>query len=106
MDFFIAYDLFLVFRFFLYNDFAFNRVYSNKLFIFYCLFNMLFHIYNLYLLKSVTKSIMPINIDRWRITTGFLYGKVYSVIPNNKDSCDCNMKFLIFVFFFCSAFVF
>ena len=49
---------------------------------------------------------MPINIDQWHITTGLFYGKVYAVIPNNKNSYDCNMKILIFLFFFYSTFVF
>ena len=48
---------------------------------------------------------MPINIDQWHITTGLFYGKVYAVIPN-KNSYDCHMKILIFLFFFYSAFVF
>ena len=48
---------------------------------------------------------MPINIDQWRVTTGLLYCKVYSVVPNNKNFYDCNMKILIF-FFFYGAFVF
>ena len=49
---------------------------------------------------------MPINIDQWRITTGLFYGKVYVVIPNNKNSYECNMKIWIFLFFFYGAFVF
>ena len=49
---------------------------------------------------------MQINIDQWHITTGLFYGKVYAVIPNNKNSYDCNMKILIFLFFFYSTFVF
>ena len=49
---------------------------------------------------------MPINIDQWRVTTGLFYGIVYAVIPNNKNSYDCNMKILIFPFLFYSAFVF
>ena len=47
-----------------------------------------------------------INFDQWRVTTGLLYGKVYAVIPNNKNFYDCNKKILIFLFFFYSAFVF
>ena len=46
MDFSIANDLFLVLRFILYNDFAFHRVSSNKLFIVYCLFKIILHVYN------------------------------------------------------------
>ena len=38
MDFSVANNLFLVFRFFLYNDFAFYKISSNKLFIVYYLF--------------------------------------------------------------------
>ena len=53
MDFFVANDLFLVFCFFLYNDFTFHKIFSNKLFIIYCLFKMLLHIYNLYSFKRV-----------------------------------------------------
>ena len=49
---------------------------------------------------------MPINIDQWYVTTGLFYDKVYAVIPNNKNSYDCNMKILIFLFFLYSAFVF
>ena len=49
---------------------------------------------------------MPINIDQWHVTTGLLYGKVYAVIPNNKNFYDCNVKKMIFFFFFYSAFVF
>ena len=49
---------------------------------------------------------MPINIDQWRITTGLFYGKVYVVIPNNKNSYDCNMKIWIFLFFLDGTFVF
>ena len=49
---------------------------------------------------------MPINIDQWHVTTGLFYGKVYAVIPNNKNSYDCNMKVLIFLFFFYNTFVF
>ena len=55
MDFFIANDLFLLFLFFLYNGFAFYRIYRNKLFIVYCLFNTLLHNYNLYSLKWIDK---------------------------------------------------
>ena len=43
---------------------------------------------------------MPINIDQWRVTTGLFYGIVYAVIPNNKNSYDCNMKILICSFLF------
>ena len=49
---------------------------------------------------------MPINIDQWHVTTGLFYGKVYAVIPNNKNFYDCNIKILIFLFFFYSTFVF
>ena len=49
---------------------------------------------------------MPINIDQWRVTTGLFYGKVYAVVPNNKNFYDCNIKILIFLFFFYSTFVF
>ena len=50
--------------------------------------------------------IMPINIDQWRVTTGLFYGKVYAVIPDNKNFYDCDKKSLIFLFFSYSAFVF
>ena len=50
--------------------------------------------------------ITPFNIDQWHITTGLLYGKVYVVIPNNKNSYDCNINILIFLFFFYGPFVF
>ena len=44
---------------------------------------------------------MPINIDQWHVTTGLFYGKVYAVIPNNKNFYDCNVKkndfFLLFL---------
>ena len=49
---------------------------------------------------------MPINIDQWHVTTALFYDKVYAAIPNNKNLYDCNMKILIFPFFFNSAFVF
>ena len=49
---------------------------------------------------------MPINIDQWCVTTGLFYGKVYAVIPNNKNFCDSNIKILIFLIFFYSTFVF
>ena len=49
---------------------------------------------------------MSINIDQWHVTTGLFYDKVYAVITNNKNSYDCNMKVLIFLFFFYSTFVF
>ena len=51
---------------------------------------------------------MPVrvNIDQWHLTTGLVYGKVYAVIPNKRNSYDCNMKILIFLFLFYSAFVF
>ena len=49
---------------------------------------------------------MPINIDQWRAITVLLYDRVYAVVPNNKNSYDCNMKILILLFFFYSAFVF
>ena len=49
---------------------------------------------------------MPINIDQWHIATGLFYGKVYAFIPNNRNSYDCNMKILIFLFCFYSTFVF
>ena len=35
---------------------------------------------------------MPINIDQWHATTGSVYGKVYAVIPNDKN---CAFVFLI-----------
>ena len=53
MDFSIANDLFLVFCFFLYNDFSFHKISNNKLFIVYRSIKMLLHIYNLYSLKRV-----------------------------------------------------
>ena len=49
---------------------------------------------------------MPINIDQWCVTTGLFYGKVYAVIPNNKNFCDSNIKILIFLIFFYRTFVF
>ena len=49
---------------------------------------------------------MAINIDQWCVTTGLFYGKVYAVIPNNKNFCDSNIKILIFLIFFYSTFVF
>ena len=50
--------------------------------------------------------IMQINIDQWCVTSGFFYGKVYAVIPNNKNSYDGSITVLIFLYLFCSAFVF
>ena len=47
---------------------------------------------------------MPINIDHWHIATYLFCRKVF-VFPNNKNSYGCNMKIVIF-FFFYSAFVF
>ena len=49
---------------------------------------------------------MPINIDQWHVTTSLFYGKVYAVIPNSKNSYDCNVETLIFLLFFYSTFVF
>ena len=49
---------------------------------------------------------MSINIDQWYVTTGLFYDKVYPVIPNNKNSYDCNMKILIFLFLIYGTFVF
>ena len=40
------------------------------------------------------------NIDQWHVTTGLFYGKVYGAIPKNKMFYDCNIKILIFLFFF------
>ena len=48
---------------------------------------------------------MPINIDQCHIIIGLFCGKVYAVIPDSKNSYDCNMKMSIFVLLFCSAFV-
>ena len=49
---------------------------------------------------------IPINTNQWRITTGLFHGKDYAVIPNKQNSCGCNMKILIFLFFIYNAFVF
>ena len=49
---------------------------------------------------------MPINIDQWHVTTSLFYGKVYAVIPNSKNSYDCNVETLIFLLFFYSIIVF
>ena len=49
---------------------------------------------------------MAINIDQWHVITGLFYDKVYVVISNKKNSYDCNIKVLVFLFFFYSAFVF
>ena len=48
---------------------------------------------------------MPINIDQWHVAIGLFYGKIYGVIPNNKNPYDSNMKILIFLSFCYSAFV-
>ena len=40
------------------------------------------------------------------LISGLFYSKVYAVIPNSKNSYDCDKKILIFVFFFYSTFVF
>ena len=46
------------------------------------------------------------NIDQWHVTTGLFYGKVYGAIPKKKMFYDCNIKILIFLFFFYDTFVF
>ena len=42
---------------------------------------------------------MPINIDQWHIATDLFCGKVFVVVPNNKNSYGCNMKIVIFFSF-------
>ena len=95
-----------VFCFLLYNYFAFHKITSNKLFIVYCLFKMVLHVYGLYSIKRVGKGV-PRSLKYcyanyyWSVACNhcYFYRKVYSVILNNKNFYDCNMKILIFLLF-------
>ena len=73
---------------------------------YFCIFITYVPLRGLIYVSQCQGIIMPINIDQWCVTTGLFYGKVYAVIPNNKNFYDCNVKILIFFFFFCSAFLF